>query len=207
MKAISAIFFKGLAAVLPAVVTIGILVWLGMTSERWVGGIFRHYLGDWYLPGMGLIFTVLGIFLVGLLVQAYLVRQLFAVGEGLLSRIPLVKTIYSSVQDLMSFIARSRDNEGQKVVMVEISFGDFTGKFMGFITREDYTNLPEGIGGDDCVTVYLPMSYQIGGYAIVIPRSRITPLDLSVEAGMRYAITAGVTTSGMGTPPNPQPPQ
>ncbi|TVR15317.1 MAG: DUF502 domain-containing protein [Planctomycetota bacterium] len=197
MGSITGWFLKGLATILPLAVTVGIIVWLARGSERFFSGLLQPHLEEWYFPGLGLAITVLLVLLVGILAQAYLFRRLVAVFEGLFLRIPLIKTIYSSVQDLMEFIQETRQRKGQQVVMVEISLGDYQAKIMGFVTRDDYSGLPEAVGGDDMVTVYLPMSYQIGGYAVVIPRDRITPVDMSIEQGMRYAVTAGLTTSGI----------
>jgi len=80
-----------------------------------------------------------------------------------------------------------RKSELERVVLVE--FGP--GRVMGFVTQEHAT-LP-GIGTDeDLVAVYLPMSYQIGGYTVYLPKNRIEPTDLSVEAAMRIVLTGGL---------------
>ena len=74
-----------------------------------------------------------------------------------------------------------------RVVTLDIGFG----KMIGFVTQEHANTLGIG-GGDDLVAVYLPMSYQIGGYTIYLPRSRVSETDLSVEQAMRIALTGGV---------------
>lgn len=197
MGSITGLFLKGLATLLPLVVTVFVVVWLATGSERFFSSLLKPHISEWYFPGLGLAITVVMVLLVGILAQAYLFRRLVGLFEGLFLRIPLLKTIYASVQDLMEFVQQTRRRQGQQVVMVEVSLGDFHAKVMGFVTRDDYTGLPEAVGGSDEVTVYLPMSYQIGGYALVIPRDRITPVDMSIEQGMRYAVTAGLTTSGI----------
>jgi uncharacterized membrane protein len=73
------------------------------------------------------------------------------------------------------------------VVTFETGFG----KLIGFVTQEHANTLGIG-GGDDLVAVYLPMSYQIGGYTIYIPRSRLAETELSVEQAMRVVLTGGV---------------
>jgi uncharacterized membrane protein len=73
------------------------------------------------------------------------------------------------------------------VVTLDTGFG----KLIGFVTTEHANTLGIG-GGDDLVAVYLPMSYQIGGYTVYLPRSRVTETDLTVEQAMRIVLTGGV---------------
>jgi uncharacterized membrane protein len=73
------------------------------------------------------------------------------------------------------------------VVTVDVGLG----RLIGFITQEHANTLGIG-GGDDLVAVYLPMSYQIGGYTVYLPRSKITETDLTVEQAMRIVLTGGV---------------
>lgn len=197
MSTLTGLFFKGLAALLPMAVTIGLLAWLGTSSEQLFAGLLKPYLGDHYIPGIGIVITVVMVFITGILMQAYLIRRLVQLGEMIMKRIPIVRTIYTSVQDLMDFIQRTNQRQGKQVVMVDIPLGDYKAQVMGFITRDEYEGLPAGIGGTDMVSVYMPMSYQIGGYTLTIPRDRVTPVDLTIEQGMRYAVTGGLTTSGM----------
>jgi uncharacterized membrane protein len=56
--------------------------------------------------------------------------------------------------------------------------------------------MPEDLRGGDRIMVYLPMSYMIGGYAVLVPRSAVRPLDMNMEEAMRFALTAGVTGAG-----------
>ena len=67
-------------------------------------------------------------------------------------------------------------------------------RLIGFVTREDLSGLPKALGEDDRVAVYLPLSYQIGGYMLFMPRSALIPIDMSLEDAMRFSITAGMST-------------
>ena len=69
---------------------------------------------------------------------------------------------------------------------------------LGFVTREQFDDVPLDPQAEDAVAVYMPMSYQIGGYTLFLPRSALTPVDVSFEQGMRLAITGGVTRSPAG---------
>jgi uncharacterized membrane protein len=65
-------------------------------------------------------------------------------------------------------------------------------RLLGFITRSDFSDLPPGVGKEGEVAVYLPMSYQVGGYTILVPRSRVTAVDMSREEALRFLLTAGI---------------
>ena len=66
---------------------------------------------------------------------------------------------------------------------------------LGFVTRSDFADLPPGVGTPAEVAVYLPMSYGIGGYTVISPRTAITPLDMSREDAMKFLLTAGLKTA------------
>ena len=190
MKGLSKIFFTGLAAVLPVLLTFYILVWLGTKAESVFGGTINLLLPErWYKPGMGLVAGVVFIFLVGLTLRAWVVRRFFSLGERLLNRIPLVKAIYGSIRDLMNFFG-GKDQGFSQVVLVRL--GDTQMKLLGFVTREDFSDLPAGLAGDGVVAVYVPMSYQIGGHTVMLPRSAIEPVNMSMQEAMKFAVTGGM---------------
>ena len=138
MKTLSGIFVKGLVALLPAVVTISLVIWLGTTTEEFIANLIKPKVGDYYKPGMGLAVGVVVAFIAGILMQAILIRKLVRLGERLLNRIPVVKTIYSATKDLMSFVERSREDDNQQVVMVEMEIGGIPSRIMGLVTRNEF---------------------------------------------------------------------
>jgi uncharacterized membrane protein len=192
MRHLPRIFLTGLAAILPIVITLALLWWLGSTAERVLGGLLRAILPDLlYFPGLG-IFAGIGLVLVvGVLLRAYVVRWLFDWLEGLMERIPVVKTIHGTVRDVTRLLSGDIKEQFGQAVLVNLPGTDF--KLVGFVTREDFAGLPDNLGGDGTLAVYMPMSYQIGGYTVMLPRKHIEPLDLSLEDAMRYALTAGVS--------------
>ncbi|MFV8836309.1 DUF502 domain-containing protein [Aquisalimonas sp.] len=199
MRRMSKVFLKGLAAVLPVFVTVYLVVWLARTAEDVLGGILTVLLPEsWYVPGLGLMLGVALVFVVGVLLQAYLIRRLFGLGEGLLQRVPLVKTVYSAVQDVMAFVSRDGGSQESQVVLVRLPLGETEAKLLGFVTREAWEGLPENMGDRETVAVYLPMSYQIGGYTLILPRKHLEPVDMGMDEAMRFAVTAGMSTQGGG---------
>ncbi len=191
MKALGRLLAKGLFTILPIVLTVYFIYWLGVTTESLLSGLLKVWLpAEIYVPGMGLVAGFVVLIVVGLLVNAYVVRRVITFSESLILRIQVVKTVYSAVRDLTGLMkVGEKGGELQRVVMVQ--FGP--GKVIGFVTQENAT-LP-GLGTDEeLVAVYMPMSYQIGGYTLYLPRDRIEPTDLTVEAAMRIVLTGGIQT-------------
>jgi uncharacterized membrane protein len=190
-------FFAGLAAILPIMITLALLWWTGSTLEKALGGMLRAILPEpLYFPGLGILAGLALILALGLLLRAYLVRGLFDWMEGVMERIPVVKTIHGTVRDVTRLLSGDIHERFGQAVLVSFPGSDF--KLVGFITREDFSGLPDNLGGEETVAVYTPMSYQIGGYTLMLPRKRVEALDLSLEDAMRYALTAGVSVRKEG---------
>ena len=189
MKRITKIFVQGFMAILPIILTLYIIFWAATTIESFIGKVISE---KWYVPGMGIIAGFLLILGVGILLQVWLFRKLFELGERLLEHVPLIKSLYGSIRDLMSFFDTTKKKEFDKVVMVTLA--DSNIRLLGLVTREDFTNTAAGIDNGDTVGVYLPMSYQIGGFTIFVSRQNIQPVDMSIEEAMRFVLTAGVSS-------------
>lgn len=189
MKKLGGILLKGLVTILPIGLTVYFVYWLGVTAEGLLSVPIKAALGEErYWPGLGLVMGFVLLFLIGLAVNAFLVRRLLGLGEELLLRIPVVKTVYSAIRDMTRLVnTDKKKRELDRVVTVETELG----KLIGFVTQEHANTLGIG-GGDDLVAVYLPMSYQIGGYTVYLPRSRLGETDLTVEQAMRIVLTGGV---------------
>jgi uncharacterized membrane protein len=188
-KSISKILITGFITLLPVVLTIYLLYWLAVSSERVMGSALQFVLPNAvYFPGMGMIAGLIMVFIVGLMMNAYMVRQLFALGEQLLYRLPLIKTVYRAFRDFFDFFSPKKEQFGQ-VVAVTVNGMEL----VGFVTQENPQRLPESFRDRDSVLVYLPMSYMVGGYTVLIPRSDLRPLKMSMEEAMRFVLTAGIT--------------
>jgi uncharacterized membrane protein len=202
MRKLSKMFLAGLAAILPIAITVYILVWLGQSAESAFRGMIEgvlngiarifHLSAIPYVPGMGLAAGFVIIFLIGLLLQVWVFRRLLAYGERLLKRIPVVKTVYGAVRDLMSFLSESKEKSLNQVVMVTL--GNTNLRLVGFVTREDFSAFPKDMATADTIAVYLPMSYQMGGFTALLPRSAVKPIEMSFEDAMRFALTAGMSS-------------
>lgn len=190
-RRLGSIFLTGLIVLLPVTVTVVFLWWLLTSAEAFFGELIAPLLGDWYRPGMGMLLGLALVFAVGLLAQLWFVRQFLGWGDALLERIPLIKTIYGGVRDILELFQSDPNKRFRKVVRVRFPHTEMY--LIGFVTREDFDGLPAGIAGPDMVAVYLPMSYNIGGYTLIMPRAQLEPLDMSFEDAMRFAVTAGLS--------------
>jgi uncharacterized membrane protein len=192
MNALGKLFLKGLAVVIPIALTLAILLWMATGAERLMGAVLKFTLpSGWYVPGMGLVSGLALITLIGLLSHVLIFQKLFNLGDAIFHRLPLVKTIYTAIKDFIGYLNPDKESEMNKVVMVQLPGQSF--QLIGFVTREQFDDLPFTPTAEDPVAVYMPMSYQIGGYTLFLPRSCLTPLDMPFEDAMRLVVTGAVT--------------
>lgn len=195
MKAIGKIFLTGVFTVLPVFATAYLVIWVVTAIEGFLGRQLKLLIPDeFYHAGMGLLFAVVLIFAVGLLMRAWIFRQLMKLGESALLGIPVVKIVYKALKDLFGMFSGDQDSEMLQVVSIQYPGTQM--KLLGFITRSDFSDLPQGVADAGDVAVYLPMSYQVGGYTVMVPRAQITPIKMAREEAMRFVLTAGLTAEG-----------
>jgi len=193
------LFLQGIALLAPLALTIALLFWLGHSVETVVGGALRHLLpAGWYVPGLGLAIGILLTLAAGLLANLFLVRWLLNLLERVLDRIPLVKSLFQGLKDVARFLNQGDDKEMGRPVSVKLSLTTGEVRMVGFVMQE-HASLPRaGADGDTAsagqVAVYLPMSYQVGGYTLYLDRSCISPLDVAPEDALRAVLTGGALT-------------
>lgn len=194
------IFVTGLLTLIPAVATLYLLVWLVGAVDRIFGKPLRWLMPDEaYLAGMGIVLAIALVFGVGVLMHGYLFRQLFRKTEQMLLGVPLVRSIYSALRDMLGLFGQHKDPALQ---VVTVSVPGTGWKLLGFVTRRDFSDLPEGVGTPAEVAVYLPMSYQVGGYTVMVPRDSVRPVAMSREDAMKFILTAGLKTAFRGDDPS-----
>ena len=182
------IFKRGLISLAPVAVSLAIVIWLLGTLEEIFSVPLKWLIGEYYFPGLGLIVAIIFIFFVGIIINNFLIQKITSAFDRLFARIPLFKTVYNSIADVMNYFKPKDREESGKVVSVNIDGM----RFLAIMTRDDFSDLPEGIGEEGEVTVYVPLSYQIGGFAAVVPKSKVKPIDMTVDQGMRFVVTAGM---------------
>lgn len=197
MKFLTNILMKGLATVLPIGLTAYAIWWLISSAESVMHALI-HLLAPHveYRPGMGILAGLAVLLIVGTLLNAYIVRRALSVWDDLLSRIPVVKTVYSAFRDIMRLLP---SGEGQRDLQSVVVYKVGDARMLGFITRDDLPELERQAGGIDLVAVYFPLSYMMGGVTLFLPKQSLEHVDMPVEAAMRLAITGGMASTGTGT--------
>jgi uncharacterized membrane protein len=198
------LFLQGIALLTPLALTIALLVWLGHSVEVVVGGILKQFLPTgWYIPGLGFAVGLVLIAALGLVANVFLVRWLLILLERILDRIPLVKSLFQGLKDVARFFEQDGDKQMGRPVSVSLPLADGDMRLVGFLMQEQ-ADLPTGDSpnpgrGDDrapdgLMAVYLPMSYQVGGYTLYLDPARVSPLDVRREDALRAVLTGGSLT-------------
>ncbi len=193
LKKALARIFSGLLAILPVVATLYLIYWIISLLEQGVGSALAPLLpAGTYRPGFGFIAALTILALVGLALETYIARAILRLFERLIDRVPMVKMVYRAMRDISKFLVQSgkRTDSGKPVW---VTLGGNNIRVLGFVTLDHYDLA--GANSTENVVVYLPMSYQIGGYTVVVSRDSVSPADMSFEEAMRFAITAGVAAS------------
>lgn len=179
-------FLTGFVVAVPLVVSVVALLWLFRLIDGLVAPLAASVAGR-TVPGLGLVIMALGFLLVGVLATNVFGKRLLQAGERWLLRIPLFRTIYAPVRQLV--LAFSPDNQYsfKRVVLVEYPQ---RGMVLGFLTKE--FTLDRGHGPESLVAVYVPTNHLYLGDVVVIPRDRVTFPDLSVEDAIQIFLTGGM---------------
>ncbi|WP_429886582.1 DUF502 domain-containing protein [Geoalkalibacter halelectricus] len=191
MNTLLSLLIRGLLVGLPLVFTIVFTVWLFGTVESWLSVPMRRILGDAYIPGLGILLGLLIAVVLGIVASTWIGGRILDAINGLMERLPLVKSVYAAIRDIFAMFDRKGNKAFNRAVMVE--WGGC--RFLGFITRNNGEGLPKGLMNEGDVVVYLPMGYQIGGFPVVVHRDSVHPVDMSIDAALKFALTAGVSTN------------
>ena len=205
MKRLSQYFLRGLVTILPVGLTLYLLYVFLAWSEALAMRVIRPFVGDFYLPGMGLVLGVAGIFVLGVVVSQPFMGRLLSLFEFPFTNLPVVKSIYSSLKSFADYFSPTHEQSPQQVVALRLP--DHPLEMVGMVTRQSLADLPAGLLRGDRVAVYLPMGYMIGGYTVFVPREWVTPIDMSVEEAMRQSLIAWMALGrNAPTPDNGNPP-
>jgi len=178
-KKILGFFLKGLIYTLPLVITVYTLYALFRFLDNLLGFDF---------PGVGLLVVVAFITGVGVMGSSFIATPIRNYFSQLLAKVPLIKTLYDAIGDLLSaFVGEKK--RFNKPVLVQINQDGGVEK-LGFITDESLSDL--GIS-DDKVAVYLPHSYNFSGNLFIVSKNRVTPIDQSAADVMKFIVSGGVT--------------
>lgn len=195
MKDIGQIFLRGALVLLPLFVSIYVLIWLAGSIDGVFGRILRTFNPELELPsGFGLIIGASIIFVVGLTSELFIAKAINNFIQRIIARIPGIGTIFNALKNLADYLNPKNNAARGKTVVVHFPSKDSQQKFklVGFMTLSGLKHMPQGLNDDDLVTVFVPMSYQMGGFSIFVKRSQVEEINLPFEKAMQGALTGWV---------------
>ena len=178
----------------------GLLAMLPLVATYWVVSILFKFLGDLAspfleqlgikIPGLGIILTLLVIFLIGLFVTNVLGRTILTWGEKILSRLPIINTIYGTVKQITNAFSGPNVKSFKKVILIEYPRRDLW--TMCFVTNESKNSK-----GTLFYHVFVPTTPNpTSGYFIIVPKKDTIESEISVEDGFKTIISGGILDSG-----------
>ena len=177
MKRLMNYFLKGLLIFVPAALTVFTIV---LVFTR-LDGLLKIP-----IPGLGLVITILSITLIGFLASNFIGKKFFTLIEGLFTKLPVVKMLYSAIKDLIEAFAGEKKSFNRPAI-VELTAGG--PKAVGFITRDSL----EFLSLSDHVAVYFPQSYNFAGSVLIFPSDQVTPVDVDSSEAMAFVVSGGVS--------------
>ena len=179
-------FIAGFFVTVPLFISVAALVWIFSIVDGFTTPFYDRLLGR-RIPGLGILTTAAAIVLVGALARNVIGRRFLQQLEGYLLRVPVFRTIYAPVKQLV--VAFSPDNEYgfKRVVMID---DVRRGSALGFLTREFTAD--RGHGMEQLAAVYVPTNHLYLGDIVICERSGMTFPDLTVEEGIRIFLTGGM---------------
>ena len=191
----------------------GLLVWLPLTITIWVlwqllsvfDGIFRALIATagalvpelapalqrlGHIPGVGVVLVLAAIVLTGLLVANIVGQWWLARWDALMARIPIVKSIYSSVRQVSDTLFSSNGKAFRRAVMVPYPHAG--SRTIGFVTGAPSGEVAARLSGEH-ISVYVPTTPNpTSGFFLMVPKADVVELDMSVDEALKYVISMGV---------------
>ncbi len=188
---LSAHFFKGLIILLPLLITLWLLSILFAFADGILGGFITLALGR-SLPGIGFLTTVLLILLAGYLGDYILGVKIISWFEGIVSRVPIVKSIYSSAKQVNEVFFQSGEQKGfNKACLVQYPRQGIYS--IGFITTYASPEIQDKSGKGNLICVFIPNTpTPATGFLIMVPSNELIVLDMKIDEAFKYIVSAGV---------------
>jgi uncharacterized membrane protein len=184
-------FLTGLLVITPIWGTILILKTLFVTVDGILGDMLaRIVTPGYYVPGLGIATLVLLIFATGLFAANFIGRQIVALWEDLLNRVPVVRGIYSTLKSMMDILSFTERGEYNRVVLIQFpKNGHYCFAFVTGVTKGEV----QDISSDPLVHVYVPTSPNpTSGYFLLVPEREVIPVEISVEEAMKLIVSGGL---------------
>ena len=194
MSAVRKWLLTGLLVIVPGVITAWVLNWIVSTLDQTLqilpGAWQPDKLLGFHIPGFGVLLTLLILLVVGAVASNFAGRKLVQWGDALVSRIPVVRSIYSSVKQVSDTLFSDGGNAFRKAVLLQWPReGVWT---VAFVTGAPNGEIAAYLR-DEFLSVYVPTTPNpTGGYFVMVRRSDCVELDMSVDAALKYIVSMGV---------------
>ncbi len=179
-------FIAGFFVTVPLFITVAALVWLFSIVDGLTTPLYDKLLGR-RIPGLGTASTALAIILVGAFAKNVIGRRVLLRTEGYLLRVPVFRSIYAPVRQLVAAFSPDNESGFKRVVMIEDAKRGYA---LGFLTKE--FSVDRGSGPEELVAVYVPTNHLYLGDIVICERDRASFPDISVEEGIRIFLTGGM---------------
>ncbi len=179
-------FIAGFFVTVPLFISVAAVIWIFGVVDGATTPIYDRLIGR-RIPGLGTLTTAVAIVIVGAFARNVIGRRVLARGEGWLLRVPVFRTIYSPVKQLVSAFSPDNESGFKRVVMIE---DPRRGMTLGFLTRE--FSVDRGNGPEQLLAVYVPTNHLYLGDIFICERSRASFPDITVEDGIRIFLTGGM---------------
>jgi len=179
-------FVAGFFVTVPLFISVAALIWIFNVVDGATTPLYDRLIGR-RIPGLGTLSTAAVIVLVGAIARNVIGRRILARGEGWLLKIPVFKTIYSPVKQLIAAFSPDNESSFKRVVLVE---DPRRGYAIGFQTREFVVD--RGSGPEPLLAVYVPTNNLYLGDVVIVARDRALFPDITVEEGIRIVLTGGM---------------
>ncbi|MBL4742953.1 MAG: hypothetical protein COB75_08615 [Idiomarina sp.] len=192
MKIIIQSLLKGLAILLPIIVTVYLVQWLLVTIETWLSPIWKAVLGEtYYFPGLAFISFLVLTVLIGFSTRWRFMNWVWQLPGMLMNKLPLLRSLYGTVNDVFEMMS-GKDFAEESVVLVTLPNSET--RLIGIVTKKsgDNDDRLSKMLNDDQVAVFLPMSYNVGGYMIMVPKNCVESIDLKPADALQMTISAGL---------------
>jgi len=184
-------FIAGFFVTVPLFISVAAVLWLFRLIDGFVRPFYLKYFGTEPLPGLGIATTVLAILIVGAVATNVVGKRLLQRAEWLLLHVPLFRSVYAPVKQLVAAFSPDNEHGFKRVVLIEDAA---KGLVLGFLTRE--FSIDRGRGPEALIAVYVPTNHLYLGDIVICPRDRASFPDITVEQGIRIFLTGGMALAG-----------
>jgi uncharacterized membrane protein len=189
MKIFVKSFLNGVLTIVPIILVFYVVYKVFIFLDSLLGRFLKPYLKEAYIPGIGIMMSIIFITILGWLSTQYFSGKMIQLIDRILERIPFIKTVYSVIKDTIhSFLGEKRSFS--KVALVQIPGTSM--KCIGFITSEELEHFADPL--KDHIAVYVPQTFQVAGFTFLIPKEQIEILDVKPEEAMKFILSGGITS-------------